>query len=77
MKILYHYQTRKGLASIRYNAETRRYIAFFTDEPLGSYHSAEQAADDLAGGHTHSHSSGVDTESLGIPGDLSDWIRTS
>jgi hypothetical protein len=42
---------------------------------LGSYARPEQAAEDLAGGHTSSISSGIDTSALGIPEDLSEWQR--
>jgi hypothetical protein len=45
------------------------------DEDLGNYINAQQAADDLAGGHTFTPSSGIDTSQLGIPGDLSEWQR--
>lgn len=77
MKLLYSYQTSRGLASIRYTQADQRFHAFFTDENLGSYASAEQAIDDLTGGHTWSHSSGVDTSLLDIPDDLSEWDRAS
>jgi hypothetical protein len=52
-----------------------RYLAIFDDENLGSYATPAQAADDLAGGHTSSISSGVDTATLGISEDLGDWHR--
>ncbi len=52
-----------------------RYHPVFDDEPLGSYARPEQAAEDLAGGHTFSISSGQDTSELGIPEDLNEWER--
>jgi hypothetical protein len=52
-----------------------RFHPRFMDESLGSYVSPEQAADDLAGGHTWSAPNGVDTASLGIPDDLREWTR--
>jgi hypothetical protein len=45
------------------------------DESLGSYARPEQAAEDVAGGHTFSISSGIDTATLGIPDDLSEWRK--
>ena len=77
MKMLYSYQTSKGLASIRFNPLNNRYHAFFTDESLGSYASPELALGDIVGGHLESHTSGVDTALLNIPDALCDWVRTS
>jgi hypothetical protein len=77
MKILYTYQTRKGLAAIGYNPTTHRFHAIFAGEQLEHYHSAMQAADDLAGGHAGAPSSGLDTSTLGIPDGLNDWTRAA
>lgn len=52
-----------------------RFHPIFDDESLGSYATAQQAAEDLAGGHTFSVRGGVDTASLGIPEDVSEWER--
>jgi len=49
-----------------------RWIVFAEDENLGSYHSPQAALDDLAGGHVP-FPSGIDTSSLPIPDDLSEW----
>jgi hypothetical protein len=49
-----------------------RWRAMFGDEDLGAYISPEQAADDLADGHTFTPSCG-DTGHLGLSRDLSDW----
>lgn len=64
-------RTRAGVAAILFDGA--RYRARFDDEDLGSYHSAAQALDDLLGGHTFSPSGGVDTSTLGLPDDLSEW----
>lgn len=73
MKVLYVYRTRVGPF---YIAEHEgRYHAVFDDESLGSYAHPWQASDDLAGGHTFTPSCGVDTETLDIPADLSEWER--
>jgi len=73
MKLLYCWPTRIGPFYIAEQAG--RFHPVFDDESLGSYERPEQAAEDLAGGHTFSISSGVDTSTLGIPTDLSDWRR--
>jgi hypothetical protein len=52
-----------------------RFHPVYEDESLGSYARPEQAAEDVAGGHTFSISSGIDTATLGIPEDLSEWRR--
>ncbi|MCP3653342.1 MAG: hypothetical protein GY734_08325 [Herbaspirillum sp.] len=75
MKLIYSHRTHKGTASIAFNPNNRRFHVFFNGEDLGSYDTAQQAADDIAGGHTYSHSSGVDTGLLGIPEDVSEWVR--
>lgn len=51
------------------------YHPVFEDESLGSYVTPQQAAEDLAGGHTFSISSGIDTATLGIPEDVTEWER--
>lgn len=53
-----------------------QFLARFEDEALDSYATPEQAAEDLAGGHTITPSCG-DTARLGIPDDLSEWTDTS
>lgn len=71
MRRLFYWPTRIGTF---YVAEVAgRFHPVFNDESLGSYARAEQAAEDLAGGHTFSIAGGVDTSSLGIPADLSEW----
>jgi hypothetical protein len=54
-----------------------RYHPVYKDRSLGSYARPEQAAEDLAGGHTFSAGGGVDTASLGIPVDLAKWKSTT
>lgn len=71
--ICYYFKTTKGMAEIAYNRSTGRYHALFAKEDLGKYVNAAQAIDDLSGGYTFSHSSGVDTGDLGIPDDISEW----
>jgi hypothetical protein len=69
--VYFYYKTRKGVVSI---VQRRgRWSVLFEDEDLGSYISAHQAADDVAGGHTFSPPSGIDLGSLDIPRDLDRW----
>jgi hypothetical protein len=49
-----------------------RFHPVYEDESLGSYARPEQAAEDVAGGHTFSISGGIDTATLGILEDLSE-----
>lgn len=51
----------------------KRFHVMFGDEDLGSYATAQQAAEDVAGGHTFLTSKGTDTSKLGIPDDVSEW----
>lgn len=69
----WYFRTRAEVVSIR--PVQGRWCIFYGDENLGSYHSPAAAADDAAGGHTFTPSSGVDLGSLGIPEDLGDWER--
>jgi hypothetical protein len=73
MKKLYSYKTRIGNFYIA--EHNGRFHPLFDNESLGSYATPHQAAEDLSGGHTFSISSGVDTGTLGIPSDLSEWQR--
>lgn len=73
MRKLYAYRTRIGTFYIA--EHNGRFHPVFEEESLGSYATTQQAAGDLAGGHTFSPSSGRDTSKLGIPDDLSEWER--
>lgn len=73
MKKLYSYRTRIGNFYIA--EHNGRFHPVFDNETLGSYATPQQAVEDLAGGHTFSISSGVDTSTLGIPEDLVEWQR--
>jgi hypothetical protein len=50
-----------------------RFHPYYDGDTLGSYLNAQQAVDDLAGGHTFSIAGGVDTATLGIPDELGEW----
>ena len=73
MKLLYKFETKIGLFYI--GEQNGRYHPIFDDESLGSYNNDWQAAEDLAGGHTFSISSGIDTSTLGIPNELGEWEK--
>ncbi len=67
----YSFKTTAGVFSIVRRNE--RFEVIFELESLGSYMTAQQAAEDLAGGHTFSPRGGLDTSKLGIPYDVSEW----
>lgn len=70
----YKFPTRVGTF---YLAEHEgRFHPIFDDESLGSYATAEQALEDLVGGHTFTPGDGsFDTAELGIPDSLAEWER--
>jgi len=70
---MYYYATRVGVFRIVQHLE--RWHVMFLDENLGSYSTPQQAADDLAGGHTFSAGPGIDSAELKIPRDISEWSR--
>jgi hypothetical protein len=71
MRKVYIYRTKVGPFYIA--EQDGRFHPLFGEESLGSYATPEQAAEDLAGGHTFTPSSGWDTSELGIPDDVSEW----
>ena len=71
MKLSYSYPSQIGTVQIKkVNAYWRVLVG---EEDLGAYGSPEMALDDIIGGHTFSHSSGIDTSTLDLPTDLSEW----
>ena len=73
MRKLYVYETAAGAF---YIAEHEgRFHPVFREESLGSYATAQQAAEDLADGHTFSLPGGVDPSDLGIPDELEEWEK--
>jgi hypothetical protein len=73
MRLLFVYRTRVGPFYIA--EQDGRHAPVFSDEGLGSHARPEQAAEDLAGGHTFSVTDVADTSTLGILADLSEWER--
>ena len=74
LKKIYYCSTRIGRFYIA-QGNDGRFHPVYDDESLGSYATAQQAAEDLAAGHTFSISSGTDTAELGIPDQISEWNR--
>ncbi|GAB5387018.1 MAG: hypothetical protein Alis3KO_41410 [Aliiglaciecola sp.] len=70
----YKWNTRIGTFYICQSRDGR-FHPVFENESLGSYAQAWQAAEDLAGGHTFSISSGEDTSELEIPDHSDEWER--
>ncbi len=66
------FRTKHGLWAIA-RAPDGRWHAMLDDDSLGSYHSPAAALDDLVAGATFATPSGVDSASVGLPGDLSAW----
>jgi hypothetical protein len=73
MKLLYAFHTQIGVFYI--GEQDGRFHPIYNGESLGSYAHAWQAAEDVAGGHTFSISSGIDRATVGISGDLQDWEK--
>lgn len=71
--LLFRFKTRIGPFLIA--ASEDGFHPVYAAESLGCYRSPEQAAEDLAGGHTYSIAGSVDTATLGIPYDVFDWER--
>ena len=73
MRKLYVYETSAGAFYIA--EHNGHFHPLFQEESLGSYATAQQAAEDLAGGHTFSLPGGIDPSELGIPDELEDWVK--
>jgi hypothetical protein len=73
MRKLYVFETSAGAF---YIAEHKgRFHPTFREESLGSYATPQQAAEDLAGGHTFSLPGGIEPSDLGIPDELEGWEK--
>ena len=75
MKLLYVFHTRIGPFYI--GEQDGRFHLIYDSDSLGSYANAWQAAEDVAGGHTYSIPSGIDTATLSIPEELGKWEKVS
>jgi hypothetical protein len=73
MRKLYMWNTRIGPFYI--SESDGRFHVIYDDESLGSYARPQQAAEDVAGGHTFSIERGIDTATVGISADLREWER--
>lgn len=79
MIVAYAHPTRWGTFWIKLRPNLRWDVLFvderYGEESLGSYASAMQAHDDLIGDHCFSNCRGLDTSKIGLPRDLTDWLR--
>ena len=73
MRKLYLYETSAGAFYIA--EHNGHFHPVFQEESLGSYATAQQAAEGLAGGHTFSLPGGIDPSELGVPEDLGEWVE--
>jgi hypothetical protein len=73
MRKLYVYETSAGAFYIA--EHNGRFHPVFQEESLGSYSTAQQAVEDLAGGHTFSLPGGIDPAELGVSEELEDWVK--
>ena len=73
MRKLYVFETSAGAFYIAENKG--RFHPIFREENLGSYATPQQAAEDLAGGHTFSLPGGIEPSDLGIPDELDGWEK--
>ena len=73
MRKLYVFETSAGAFYIGENKG--RFHPIFREESLGSYATPQQAAEDLAGGHTFSLPGGIEPSDLGIPDALDGWEK--
>jgi hypothetical protein len=71
MRKLYAFDTRIGTFFIV--EEAGQFHPMFKNERLGSYDSAQLAAEDLADGNTRMVGEVEDTSELRIPYDLDEW----
>lgn len=73
MKLLIGHATRLGPVFIGQTADGRFHVIWKSDS-LGGYDDVASAVNDAAGGHTFSPSDGADLGSLGVSGDVGDWV---
>lgn len=76
MQKLLYWDTGAGRFYIA-RSQDGRFHPLFDGESLGSYATPELALDDLTGGHTSTVGNGINTASLGIPDELSEWHRVA
>jgi hypothetical protein len=73
MDRLFSHPTRQGMVFIARNPKDLRFHILWSDELLGNYPSADQAAEDLGAGHSFRTEGQVDLGGLGISRHLADW----
>ena len=73
MQKLYIYETPAGAFYIA--EQDGRFHPVFQEQSLGNYSTAQEAVENLAGGHTFSLPGGIDPSDLGVPEELGDWVK--
>ena len=73
MQKLYIYETSAGAFYI--GEENGQFHPVFQEQSLGNYSTAQEAVENLAGGHTFSLPGGIDPSDLGVPEELGDWVK--
>lgn len=73
MKLLLGHATRRLPVFIGQSPNGRFHV-IYDGCSLGSYHRPEAAIEDAAGGHTFSPPDGTNLASLGLSGDIGDWL---
>ena len=68
-----YWQYRSSRGTFRIAPRDGGFAAYYENEDLGWYQSAQAALDDLAAGHTFFPSNGLDPSSCGLPEDISEW----
>lgn len=72
LTVVYAHSTKLGPFYIARSPDGR-FHPVFRETSLGSYATAQDAAEDLAQGHTFSAPGIADTAALGIPSDVREW----
>ena len=69
----YRYKSKAGTFYIYPTRDG--WTPYFEDEDLGGCGAPQTVLDDLAGGHSFFHSSGIDPSTCGLPEEIEDWER--
>ena len=70
----YSFRTRDGVVAII--PQGNAFHVVFCGEDLGEFGTAQLAVDEVSGGHVDLPPRGVNLATLGIPCDLSEWMRS-
>jgi hypothetical protein len=70
----YSYKTQEGVVSIIQQGSV--FHAVLCGEDLGEFGTAQLAVDDISAGHVDLPPRGVNLATLGIPCNISEWMRS-